>query len=122
MLIYAIVFINLAAFLYTVGVWAEKVQGNLKWWHAAIFWSGLVCDTIGTTAMSELVGTLFQFTFHGITGLSAILLMFFHALWATSVLIKNNENMKVKFHKFSVIVWIIWLIPMVTGAIWGATR
>ncbi len=30
MLIYAILFINLAAILYSIGVWAEKIQGRLK--------------------------------------------------------------------------------------------
>jgi uncharacterized repeat protein (TIGR03987 family) len=108
--------------LYSIGVWAEKIQGKLKWWHAVVFWSGLTCDTIGTTAMSNMVGTLFQFNFHGITGLSAILLMLFHALWATLVLIKNDKIMILKFHRFSIVVWIIWLIPMVTGVIFGTTR
>jgi len=45
-----------------------------------------------------------------------------HAGWATLVLINKNEVRIVKFHKFSLIVWIIWLIPMVTGAILGAER
>ncbi len=122
MLIIAIVFINFAAVFYSIGVWAEKFQGKLKWWHASVFWLGLICDTIGTTAMSLLVGSLFQFNFHGITGLSAVLLMLFHASWATLVLVQKNENMINRFHKFSFIVWIIWLIPMITGAIFGTTR
>ena len=122
MLIYAIVFINLACILYTVGVWAEKLQGKLMKWHVVVFWLGLICDTIGTTAMSKMVGSLIQFNFHGLTGLSAILLMLFHALWATWVMINNAETMRVKFHRFSIVVWIIWLIPMLTGMVFGTTR
>lgn len=122
MLIAAIVFINLAALFYTIGVWSEKLQGKLKWWHAIVFWLGFTCDTIGTTAMSLLVGSLFQFNFHGITGLSAVLLMLFHASWATLVLIQRNKRMIIKFHKFSIIVWIIWLIPMITGIVFGTTQ
>ena len=43
-----IVFINLALIIYTVGVWSERFQGRLKWWHVGTFFAGLVCDSIGT--------------------------------------------------------------------------
>jgi len=116
------IFISLALVIYTIGVWSERIQGRLKWWHVGMFYSGLVCDTVGTGAMTIMAGGLFQFNFHGITGLAAILIMLFHAGWATLVLINKNEVRIVKFHKFSLIVWVIWLIPMVTGAIFGVTR
>jgi uncharacterized repeat protein (TIGR03987 family) len=41
----------------------------------------------------------------------AIALMFVHAIWATFVLVRKNEKMIVSFHKFSIFVWLIWLIP-----------
>lgn len=122
MLIYAVVFINLALVLYTVGVWAEKLQKRLKVWHVVVFWGGLICDTIGTGAMGSIAGGMFQFNFHGITGMTAILLMLFHATWATIVMVKNDEKMKVSFHKFSIVVWVIWLIPMLSGMIFGALQ
>lgn len=115
-------FITLALIIYTIGVWSERLQGRLKWWHVGMFYTGLVCDTIGTGAMFLMVGGSFQFNFHGITGLAAIVIMFFHAGWATLGLIQKNEALIVKFHNFSLLVWVIWLIPMVTGAIFGATR
>jgi uncharacterized repeat protein (TIGR03987 family) len=121
-LVSAIVFINLACLLYTIGVWAERIQRRLKWWHTIFFWSGFACDTIGTTAMSQISGSLFRLTFHGITGNTAILLMLFHAVWATVVLYRKNETMILKFHRLSIIVWIIWLIPMVSGMVFGATN
>lgn len=116
------IFISLALIIYTIGVWSERIQGRLKWWHVGTFYCGLVCDTIGTGAMSIMAGGLFQFNFHGITGLAAILIMLFHAGWATLVLLNKDEVRIVKFHKFSLLVWAIWLIPMVTGAIFGATK
>lgn len=119
--LFGLVFINLALILYTIGVWSERFQGRLKWWHVGMFYTGLVCDSIGTGAMSLMVGG-FQFNFHGITGLAAILIMFLHAGWATLVLINKNEVLIVKFHKLSLVVWVIWLIPMVTGAVFGMTR
>ncbi|AHF09923.1 MULTISPECIES: HsmA family protein [Dehalobacter] len=115
------VFISLALLIYSIGVWSEHFQRRLKWWHVITFYCGLICDTIGTGAMGLMVGGLLQFTFHGLTGLAAIIIMFFHAIWATVVLMKNNEQMIGKFHKFSILVWVIWLIPMITGAIFGAS-
>jgi len=120
MLIIAISFIFAACTFYTLGVWAEKIKKKLLPWHAVVFWLGFTCDTIGTGAMGKLAGSLIQMNFHGLTGLLAILLMLFHAIWATIVLIRKNEAQLVQFHKFSFVVWIIWLIPMVTGMILGS--
>ncbi|PKM77822.1 MAG: TIGR03987 family protein [Firmicutes bacterium HGW-Firmicutes-15] len=117
-----LVFISLAMIIYTVGVWSERFQGQLMWWHVGTFYAGLVCDSIGTGAMSMMVGSLLQFNFHGITGLAAILIMLIHAVWATIVLIRKNELLIINFHKFSIVVWAIWLIPMITGAVFGTTR
>lgn len=120
--IIAVSFIILACLLYTIGVWSERIQRRLKWWHTVFFWGGFTADTIGTTAMSILSGSLFAATFHGITGNIAISLMLFHAIWATVVLARKNEKMILIFHRFSTVVWLIWLIPMVTGAIFGASH
>lgn len=122
MLFYAIISMILALTFYSIGVWSEKWQGTLKRWHLYVFWIGLVFDTTGTTVMSKIAEGGFQLNFHGVTGLLAIILMLFHAIWATIVLIKNDENMKTKFHKFSIIVWLIWLIPFVSGAIFAMAK
>jgi len=120
MLTVAILFIFGACILYTLGVWAEKFQRRLKSWHVIVFWSGFFCDTIGTGAMGMISGSLIKFNFHGMTGLTAILLMLFHASWATIVILRKNDMLILHFHKFSLVVWIIWLIPMITGIILGA--
>ena len=120
LLIIAISFIFAACIFYSVGVWSERISKRLKSWHVVVFWLGLICDTIGTGAMGKIAGSLIQFNFHGLTGLLAILLMLFHAVWATIVIAQKNESMILKFHKFSILVWIIWLIPMITGMILGS--
>ena len=120
MLIIAISFIFAACIFYTVGVWSERISKRLKSWHVVVFWLGLICDTIGTGAMGKIAGSIIQFNFHGLTGLLAILLMLFHAVWATLVIARKDESMILKFHKFSIVVWIIWLIPMITGMILGS--
>ena len=122
MLVYAIISITSALIFYTIGVWSEKKQGELKIWHLFVFYLGLIFDTLGTTLMSRIAQGGFQFNFHGITGLLAIILMLFHALWATVVLVKNDEKTKANFHKFSILVWMIWLIPFISGAILGMAK
>ena len=106
----AVIIINFALLFYSIGVWSERIQGRLKVWHTVFFWLGLICDTWGTGLMMKMAGGL-TFDIHGVSGVLAIGLMFVHAIWATIVLAKKDENMIVKFHKFSVFVWLVWLIP-----------
>jgi uncharacterized repeat protein (TIGR03987 family) len=122
MLVYAIVSISLALLFYTVGVWSEKLQGTLKKWHLCLFWIGFVFDTLGTTLMGRLANDVLKLNFHSVTGVTAIVLMLIHAVWATIVLKNNNEKQKNSFHKFSILVWILWLIPFVSGMVFGMTR
>ena len=99
-----------ALIFYSIGVWSERISGKLRVWHLVFFFLGLICDTWGTGLMIEMVGGM-SFDIHGITGLLAIILMIIHAVWALIVLIKKNEKAIANFHKFSLVVWIIWLIP-----------
>jgi uncharacterized repeat protein (TIGR03987 family) len=68
--------------------------------------------------MFDFVGGM-TFDIHGITGLIAILLMLIHAAWAFVVLRKKDESAIQNFHKFSVVVWIVWLIPYFSPMIFG---
>ncbi len=120
LLIKAIIFITGALVFYTIGVWAEKKQGTLKVWHVILFYLGLICDTLGTSFMSQIAGG-FDFSLHSITGVLAIALMFVHAVWATVVSIQKNDAAMKNFHRFSVVVWGIWLIPYFIGMIIGMT-
>ena len=106
----AVIIINLALIFYSIGVWGERLSGRLKAWHLAFFWLGLVCDTWGTGLMMEMASGL-TFDVHGVTGVLAILLMLIHAVWATVVLLKKDEKWLLNFHKFSLAVWLIWLVP-----------
>ena len=106
----ATIVITSALVLYSIGVWSERIIGKLRIWHLIFFWAGLICDTWGTGMMFEMAGVM-TFDLHGLTGLTAIILMFIHAIWATIVLLKRDEQWIYKFHKFSVFVWAVWLIP-----------
>lgn len=108
------VLISLALVFYTIGVWSERFVGRLKGWHLIFFWGGLIFDTVGTGMMMEMAGGL-TFDIHGVTGVLAILLMFVHAAWASIVLTRKDEKAIANFHRFSVLVWVIWLVPYFTG-------
>ncbi len=70
-------------------------------------------STIGSVSCGlKEVGLTHQPTIHEVTGVLAIVLMLFHAVWATWVLYKNDENKKAVFHKFSIAVW---LVPYIIG-------
>ena len=99
-----------ALIFYSIGVWGERISGRLRWWHLIFFVLGLICDTTGTGMMFDAVGGM-AWDIHGITGLIAIVLMFIHAAWALVVLLRGSEKALKNFHKFSVVVWLIWLIP-----------
>lgn len=114
--------ITSALVLYTIGVWGERLQGRLRPWHLAFFYLGLVCDTIGTGMMFEFAGGM-TFDVHGISGLLAIVLMLIHAAWATIVLVRRDEAWIRKFHRFSLVVWAIWLVPYFSPMVFAmATR
>jgi uncharacterized repeat protein (TIGR03987 family) len=119
MLIFAITSITCALVFYTMGVWGEKIVGELKNWQVGIFWLGLACDTLGTTLMGRIAGGGFELNFHGVTGLMAIVLMLSHAIWASFVLAGSDGKKKADFHKFSIAVWSIWLVPFISGAVFG---
>ncbi len=127
----AIGFINAAFILYTVGVWSEKIQGKLTAGHLFIFWLGIICDTLGTMAMGEMAkqninGKIQNWVdylpahmdFHSLSGSFALALMFMHACWATYVIFNKKTSLIKNFHKYSVAVWLLWLVPFITGAIY----
>ena len=123
LLMKAIIFIVLALVFYTIGVWWERLSQQLKIQHLIFFWLGLIMDAAGTRMMS-LISDQNRvndplMSLHGVTGILAIALMLVHAVWATVVLIRNNEEAKLMFHKFSLAVWLIWLIPFGLGMIMG---
>lgn len=115
MLAAAIVSINLALVFYTIGVWGEKRSGTLQNKHLVFFLIGLVCDTTGTSLMSSIAASGSNNAIHAITGAAALILMLIHALWAAAVKWKGSSSALSSFHRFSFIVWILWLIPYGIG-------
>lgn len=120
MLIFSFITITLALIFYSIGVWAERISKYLKSWHVLTFWLGFIFDVTGTTAMHFISENPFDLSnMHTLTGQIALWLMLTHAIWATSVVKKNNVEKRRKFHHYSLIVWLIWLLPYFGGMILG---
>jgi len=117
------ILITLALIFYSLGVWSERIARYLKPWHVVAFWLGFTFDVSGTYAMHLLATGPFDITEpHTLTGQIALWLMLIHAIWATRVVMKNNKKLRLSFHKFSLIVWLIWLVPYFGGMFLGMSN
>jgi len=123
LLLLSTVLITLALVFYSTGIWSERFSRYLKKWHVAAFWTGFMFDVSGTWSMSRLSQHPFNlFELHSLTGQIALWLMLVHAIWATYVVIKGSETSRTKFHRYSLMVWLIWLVPYFGGMIMGMTH
>ncbi len=71
--------------------------------------------------MRRLAGGL-HWSLHTATGAAALLLMLGHAVWASAVLLRRDEHHLRAFHRISITVWSIWLIPFISGMLLGRSR
>jgi uncharacterized repeat protein (TIGR03987 family) len=114
------ILITLALLFYSLGVWAERIVCYLKKWHLMVFWTGFLFDLSGTFVMHKISNGPLDFTEpHTLTGQIAIWLMLVHAIWATVVVVQGREKLRTHFHRYSIIVWLIWLIPYFGGMFMG---
>jgi uncharacterized repeat protein (TIGR03987 family) len=120
-LVFAIMAMLLAATLYTVAVFGERGARELKPWHLALFWFGLVFDTTGTTLMAQIAGG-WKWDVHGVTGAIAVALMLTHSAWATLALVLKKERVLHSFHKFSIHVWALWMAAFLSGIVLVALK
>lgn len=119
-LLIAIIAMTTALISYSIGVWGEKRAGTIKPVHLAAFWFGLICDSTGTEMMrriAEAGGTPGGVGLHAILGGLALVLMGVHAVWATVTYFKQNAQAMQTFHRFSLGVWSLWLLPYVGGLV-----
>ncbi len=123
LLIFSTVTITLALVFYSLGVWAERISRYLKPWHVVAFWTGFTFDVSGTLGMHILAEGAFDLTnAHTLTGQIALWLMLIHAVWATRIVKKGNEKARKGFHRYSILVWMIWLIPYIGGMFLGMAK
>ena len=119
-LIVSSILITLALIFYSLGIWSERIARYLKPWHVAAFWSGFLFDVSGTLAMHRMAEGHFDLMEpHTLTGQIALWLMFAHAIWATYVIRRGSEALRKGFHRYSLFVWLVWLIPYFGGMYLG---
>jgi uncharacterized repeat protein (TIGR03987 family) len=115
--------ITLALVFYSLGVWSERIARYLKPWHVAAFWTGFVFDVSGTWAMHRMAEGPFDLReLHTLTGQIALWLMLAHAIWASWVTRRGSEEVRAGFHRYSLLVWLAWLIPYFGGMYLGMQR
>lgn len=123
MLAISTILITLALLFYSTGIWAERIARLLKPWHVITFWLGFAFDVAGTWMMHMMAGGLFDLRDpHTLTGQIALWLMLGHATWATVVIRRKQRSMMLKFHRFSLFVWLVWLIPYFGGMFLAMNR
>ncbi|MBN1649955.1 MAG: TIGR03987 family protein [Bacteroidales bacterium] len=123
MVLISTLLITFALLFYSLGVWAERWKRYLKVWHVFSFWIGFTFDISGTFAMHFIgKGDFNILDLHTLTGQIALWLMLIHAIWATRVIRKNDIETRKKFHRYSLFVWLIWLIPYIGGMIMGMSN
>ncbi|MGB2959589.1 MAG: HsmA family protein [Bacteroidota bacterium] len=117
------VLITLALLFYSVGVWSERIARYLKSWHVAAFWTGFFFDVSGTFAMHRLAeGPFDLLNAHTLTGQIALWLMLAHAIWATRVVRNGSREVRRGFHRYSLFVWLVWLVPYFGGMYLGMSK
>jgi len=120
LLIISTTLITLALLFYSLGVWAERIARYLKPWHVGAFWMGFLFDTSGTWAMHQLAQGPFDLREpHTLTGQIALWLMLVHAVWASVVTRRGDEHARKGFHRYSLFVWVAWLVPYFGGMYLG---
>ncbi len=117
LLFVAITAMILALTCYTIGVWGEYFAGKLSRWHLAFFWMGLLFDSLGTHMMFRIANEVLTLSLHSLTGVLALGLMIVHALWATVTVLRNRPKELARFHRYSLVVWGIWLLAFFSGMI-----
>lgn len=122
-LIIPTILITLALAFYSLGVWSERLARWLKPRHVACFWIGFLFDVSGTWAMHRLTQRPFDLCVpHTLAGQLALWLMLVHAIWAGVVIRKGDVEARQGFHRYSLVVWTIWLVPYFGGMVLGIRR
>lgn len=119
MLITAVVSIVLAFLLYTVGIWTPWIRQSFRRWHLVVLWVGWGLDTTATVLMSVLAGG-WKPSVHGWTGVLANAAMLVVALWATVdwSRLREDRGFGTRAYRWgSLVAWVLWLVPLVLGAV-----
>jgi uncharacterized repeat protein (TIGR03987 family) len=77
---------------------------------------------IVSALLITLALVLYSLEPHPLTGQTALWLMSGHAVWATFVVRKGSEKTRTGFHRYSLFVWLVWLVPYFGGMVLAMKR
>lgn len=116
-LIKAVICITLALLFYTAAVWKEHREKKLKASHMMMLWIGFCFDSAGAGLLKLAIGdgSGFVYGLRGFCTITAIVLLFVHAIWATALIaIPDEKSMRI-FLRDSKLVWKIWIVLFALG-------
>lgn len=118
---FAAVYMFIALGLYTYAVFNGRKEG-LRGKHLIFFGLGLIMDSTGTYQMAQIAAAsnnpnpLHLYT--GLFGLFGMGIHFLLALWATFS--RKADKANHTFHKVSMVIYTLWVIAFLSGAIMAA--
>jgi uncharacterized repeat protein (TIGR03987 family) len=120
MLLYAVIWMNLALIFYTWAVFSARKRGLHKR-HLLTFGAGLICDYLGTHLMLLYgLSTGIIPEWHIAIGIASLSGMAFHFLLAcVAAVVRRAEAVNRLFHRVSLSIYTAWLIAFLTGSIAG---
>lgn len=123
MLLWAIIWMNMALLFYTWAVFSGRREGLHKK-HLIIFGIGLFCDFLGTQQMSIFAASYGKAPeWHNVSGIASLSGMGFHFLLAlVASLLHRAEAVNRVFHRVSLTIYSCWLIAFLSGAVSGMMR
>ena len=83
------------------------------------FYTLLFIYATGIATIMFVIPGLFLAAPFVVVPLLAIILMIIHAAWATIAYAKKNPETLSRFHRLSIGVWLVWLVPYVCGMLMG---
>lgn len=116
-LIFALGAMILSLVFYTLGVIGERKSKSINKVNIILFWLGFICISIGIYFISGIVQSSIESTdiatsmLQSLVSMISVFIMLFHCVWGSWALIRNNESQQKIFHKYSLIIWIVWLVP-----------
>ena len=97
-IIFGAIFFTLALIFYSIAIWSDYFRQKLEKWHIGIF------------------------NAHSISGFLGLFLMVLHLCWGTLVIMSNDVRRQQLFHRFSLFVWLFWLVSYISGVYIGLNR
>lgn len=106
---------------YSLGVLGQNRDKCIKPMHVIYFWLSVVAAVTGIVYLNGHFGEGTISWYMLMAGVGVIWLIG-HTIWATAILILRSDQAFYRFQEFSVLIWLVWLVPYFTGLLSGLSR